>query len=161
MRSKKCHTEHHSIGRGSRPGAAMVETVVVLVTFLILVFGLLDLGIHVLRSNMVSDAARLGARAAIVHGTEAATGRPRGGLGEWATKEVVETELKEILAPFLAGAGIDSDDVVVVVEFPNEQHSPGSPVRVQVTATYDSFLPSLLGGGLRTVTASSQMVIAN
>lgn len=139
----------------------MVETAVVLVTFLSLVLGMLDLGTQVLRSNMVSEAARMGARAAIVHGTEAAAGRPRGGMGEWETAEEAQTEVKKILDPFLAGVGVDSEDVEVIVTFPDGNHLPGSPVNVEVTANYRAILPSLFGSGRRKVVATSRMIIAN
>ena len=161
MRSHKFRNGPRSLQRRSRRGAALVEAGIVLVTFLIAVLGMLEMGNHVLRFNLVSQAARMGARAAVVHGTEAAAGRPRGGMGAW-TQGDAETQIKLIVRPFLGGAGIQSADVGVVVLFPNGgDRSPGSPVRVRVTATYPTMVSFIFGSGTRTVVATSQMVIAN
>ena len=46
----------------------MTETTIILMVFLLLVFGMMDLGIMVARSQSLAEAARNGARASIVHG---------------------------------------------------------------------------------------------
>src|SRR5512135_973199 len=56
----------------ARRGAALVELSVVLMMFLTLVLGMLDLGIGVFEYNTISQVARAGARKAITHGYLAA-----------------------------------------------------------------------------------------
>ena len=68
---------YHGLARGTarrsclrrlRRGATAIELAIVLTLFLTLVFGMLDLGIAVFRYHIVCEAARQGARQAIVHG---------------------------------------------------------------------------------------------
>ena len=55
----------------TRRGATLVETAIVLLVFLTLTFGMLDLAIANLNNNIVNNAARQAARIASVHGTMA------------------------------------------------------------------------------------------
>src|SRR5262245_9954157 len=54
-----------------RRGATAVEWGIIALTFLYLVLGIIDLGIAVMQYNSVAEAARSGARCAIVHGNTA------------------------------------------------------------------------------------------
>ena len=54
-----------------RRGATLVEAAIVLPVFLLLVFGIIELGLAVARYNMLAEVARDGARMAIVHGADA------------------------------------------------------------------------------------------
>mgnify|MGYP002623093785 CR=1 FL=1 len=69
-----------------RSGATMVETTIVLGVLLFLILGVLQLGINVLRANVVSDAARRLAREACVHGAMASPNRV-----EWGPNTVSGT----------------------------------------------------------------------
>src|SRR5262245_26201074 len=60
--------------RSARRGAVLAEAAIVIFVFLILVFGMMDLGIGVARNNALSQAARQGVRQAIVHGRLAPSG---------------------------------------------------------------------------------------
>src|SRR4051812_47653674 len=59
------------LSRRRRRGATLAETTLVLVAFLTLILGMLDLGLAVFRQQLVSRAARGAARLAIVHGSVA------------------------------------------------------------------------------------------
>ena len=71
--------------RVCRRGAAMVEAAIILPVFLLLIFGMIDVGMGVFRNNLLSEAARHGARQAIVHGAFAPTGWDGGPWGPRAT----------------------------------------------------------------------------
>ena len=51
-----------------RRGTALVEAAIVTSVFVALVFGMIDLGIALFQKHVASEAARQGARNAIVHG---------------------------------------------------------------------------------------------
>ena len=61
MKSVICHR---------RRGVTAVESAVVLSSVLVLVFGAFEIGVMTLRQSALSEAARLGARAAIVRGAD-------------------------------------------------------------------------------------------
>ena len=60
--------------RGQRPGAVSLEGLVIFGVLMTLCLGMLDLGIGVFQYHIVSEAARQGARQAIVHGQMAPAG---------------------------------------------------------------------------------------
>src|SRR6185369_11985421 len=64
------HTSHfrHSCLRPRRRAVAMVESTIVLAICLLLLLGMLELSIALVRHTMMSEAARRVARAAIIHG---------------------------------------------------------------------------------------------
>src|SRR4051794_39760537 len=51
-----------------RRGASLVEAVLVLLIFLTFILSMMDLGLGAMRRNVICEAARQGARQAIVHG---------------------------------------------------------------------------------------------
>ena len=65
-----------------RHGATMVEMAIVLLVFLMLVFGMLDLGLGVFRYNELAQASREVAREVVVHGAYADK------LGVWGPGQV-------------------------------------------------------------------------
>ncbi len=93
----------------------MVEMAIVLLLFLTLVFGMLDLGLGVYRFNELSQAAREVAREAVVHGEYADKLGPWGPetFGPMSVQEMIdntnadekleemETEIVAFLGPFV------------------------------------------------------------
>ena len=89
-------------GHPSRNGVTMVEMAIVLMVFLTLVLGMLDLGIAVFRHHVIAEAARQGARQAIVHGSLADK------LGPWGPDTFsgpadTSSSLVDAIRPCLAG----------------------------------------------------------
>ena len=66
---------------GKRRGASLEEAVILIMVFLTIILGMIDLGMGVFRSNLVSQLARQGARMAIVHGSKAPSGWQGGPWG--------------------------------------------------------------------------------
>lgn len=157
-------TRSHS----TRSGATLVESAITLTAFLLLVVGMLDIGIAVLRFNSISQAARQGARAAIVHGDLAPTGW-RGGNWGTATLTVTPTDTGETSTP--AGALSDAvrpslsacplEETTVTVEWLNGSNRLEQPVRVTVTTIYHPVLTFLFGNPGIELRASATMPMAH
>ncbi len=155
--SQKRHHRKHSRNSGRR-GATLVETALCLPVFLLLVFGMIDLGFAVQRRNLASEAARIGARQAIVHGSDAVQ------LGSWNTASA-EAGIRTRLEPVMAAAAIDPADFHVRVTYQKNEsgaddNAPGSTVVVRVTIDYEHLVPFAFFDPI-TVGSESSMIISN
>jgi len=81
----------------NRRGAAMVETAIVLPIFLILVLGIIEFGRALMVANMVTNAAREGARMAILDGS---------------TNSEVQQSVSEFL---VASLGVQTADITTTI----------------------------------------------
>jgi Flp pilus assembly protein TadG len=118
--------------RRSRRGTTMVEIAAVLPIFLTLVLGSLDVGLAVYRRDALAQAARQGARQAIVRGSMASA------LGAWGptgfTVSGTSTNSMVVaMRPFLAG--FDLSAVTVHASWPDGGNDPALENRVQVTVS--------------------------
>lgn len=140
-------------------GATAVETAIVLAVFLVLVFGMLELGIAVFRYHVVSQGARQGARQAIVRGELAP---PE--LSEWGPAEYgpqfgsADDEIAVAIRPYLTG--LDLDRTTIQLSWPDGNTRIGSRVRVTVNTTHEPFVTFLFTTGW-TLTGDSTMRIAH
>ncbi len=134
-----------------------MEAAIVTPTLLVLLLGTLDLGIAVLRYNMLAEGACTGARSAIVHGSDAASELPTWTSGSAATA------IHDELAPLFAAAGIQSSDFTVTVTYQQvggaDSTTPGNPVTVRIDHTWVPLMSFLFGS--QPLTANSKMIIAN
>jgi TadE-like protein len=143
-----------------RRGVTTVEAALVFLTFLILVLGMLDLGLAVFRNHLVCEAARQGARQAIVHGSLVPSA-----MGVWGPDPVGPVPatdpqaLAQAVQPFLAD--FDPGTVTVQARWLDGGNAPGQRVQVTVDATYPLLLPSLVGVPSLSLHASSTMAIAH
>jgi len=110
--------------RKKRRGAAAVEFAIVAPVFLVLVFGLIEFGRLVMVQQVITNAAREGARSGILDG---------------ATTSNVQT----VVNNYLATAAI-SGATVTVTPSPPSSAGFGQPVTVDVTVDFDdvSWMPS-------------------
>jgi Flp pilus assembly protein TadG len=150
-----------------RRGAAILETSLVLMAFLILTFGMLDLGIGVFRYIVISHAARQGARRAIVHGQMSPSPWGTGQIGPVAvsksTAAIAGTSRDGIQGMLV---GCDTTKTLITVDWAlngsggtTASNAVGSNVRVTVASPYNPFMWFLGSGG--TLSASSTMQIAH
>lgn len=143
----------------SRRGATLVEAAIVTIVLVMLLLGTIDLGIAVLRYNMLAEAARTGARMAIVHGSDAPSEMPT-----WDSS-LAATEITAALEPLLAASGIDTNDFSVTVTYEqvsgSDNAKPGSPVTVQIDHDWVPIMSFIFGGQAVSLTAMSKMIIAN
>lgn len=136
----------------------MVETMVVLLTLLVILFGFLDLGLAVIRHNALSEAARRLAREAIVHGEQAAKDGNGWGPASVNLTAAAPSDLAEVIRPVLPT--LAPADVTIDVQWPDGDHKVGSRVRVTVTTEHRWITPLIWGGGGLPLSASSTMRVA-
>jgi Flp pilus assembly protein TadG len=145
--------------------------------FLTLVFCMLNLGIVMFRKHIVTEAARQGARSAIVHGYLASNNH---GMNAWgptppylpaltsrsiysgSTSYTVKADdtsddLASTVRPYLVG--LDPSAVTIQIRWPDGDNALGSRVTVSVTAVGPNPMPFNPGGASVTLGASSTMTI--
>jgi hypothetical protein len=119
-----------------RRGQSLVETSIVMIVFVVLLLGILELGRIFYTHSTLANAAREGARFAIVD--------PDHGDG------IVDTVKDKAI-----GLGLTDDDVVV--DWPDVDREPGDRVRVTINYRYDSIF-ALVFPDL-SLTGSSTMIV--
>ena len=144
---------------GKRSGAAMVEMAIVLNVFLLLVVGTLDLGIATYRFNTISQAARQGARQAMVHGSLAPPAMTSWGPGTYAGTAGDGSVYARAVSPMLVGFVLNN--VTIKVEWPDGGNVLQQHVRYTVTTTYRPILTYAFSRSTYTLTAASTMPIAH
>jgi hypothetical protein len=145
-----------------RRGATLVEAAITLLVFLVLVVGLADLTVGVLRFNTLSQAARQGAREAVVHGRQAPAGWNGGPWGPDTIDVVASAEgvpVADAVRPMLVNC--DPDQTRIVAEWPDGSNAVGKRVRVTVTTPYRPLVTFLFGNPTFTLRAVSTMPIAH
>jgi len=136
---------------------------IVLMVFLILVFGMLDLGIAVLRYHQLSQAARQGAREAIVHG-KLANVPPS--LVPWGPGPY-SGRVSDAGHPLVAAiepslVGFDLSQVWVDVQWiGGNDPRQGHRARVTVSAPYQPIMLFIFRTDPFTLSATSTMAIAH
>ena len=120
-----------------------METAIVLGVFAIFMLGILDLGIAVLRHNVLEAACRQVAREAAVHGQLA----PRQ-VSNWGptTLRTRANENSDIAATVRSSlVTIDPRHVRIMVAWPDGDHRPGQRVRVDLDYQHRSVWPMIYG----------------
>jgi Flp pilus assembly protein TadG len=136
------NAKRHGMNRWLR-GQAMLETAVSIIVFLTLLLGVIDFGYGLYTYDLVSYAAKIGSRWAIVHG--ATSGSP-------ATASDVQNYIATQIA------GLDPSKMQVNTSW-SPDNSPGSTVSVQVTYNF-SFADPLVPIKSLTFNASSNAIVA-
>jgi Flp pilus assembly protein TadG len=124
-------------------GGAVVEFAIVLMFLLTIVLAGLEFDRLVLAYTTVANAARVGERYAIVHGSS------RTGVGDPASGATDASKVIEVVKTFTSAGTLDPDKVDVDVTYPastsaaDPGNQPGKMVVVTVTYPYDplTFLP--------------------
>jgi hypothetical protein len=148
--------------RSVRRGATLVEGAVVLLAFLIFVFGLLDLSLALLRTNLLSEASRRGARQAIIHGQMAPTGWNGGPWGPTTINVSANTSgipIVDEIQPLLVG--MDLSKTTIKVEWIDGGNAVGQRVRATISGSYQPMITFIFGKPSIPLSASSTMPIAH
>jgi Flp pilus assembly protein TadG len=150
----------HLAGRGGcrRQGATLVEMTLVILLFLTLVLGMLDLGIMVTRSQSLSQAARSGARAAIVRGEFAEV---LGSLGSTAYSGTANDNQPIANAVRSQLILMNPANVRLNVTWPEGSNEVGKRVHVTVAADFTPLVTFVFGSPTWTLIGSSEMHIAH
>ena len=117
-----------------RRGAASVETAVVIGPLLLLVFGVFEYGRYVMVRHLLDNAAREGARLAVV-----------------STNNKTTAEIQAKVSHFLADQGLENVNIQVFRADPETKANTGAwnnaafgeAIAVSVSAQYGALLPTL------------------
>jgi hypothetical protein len=140
-------------GRTQTRGQALVEAALVLPIFFFLLIGLIEGGRFVFYSHALNNAAREGARYAIIHGENAIDGDPTGPPHD-PTGADVKQAIREAAVGFNDPDDIDIEDPI----YDPVNNRRGSTVTVEVAYTYTPIIPVF---GPITVEAEATLVINN
>jgi len=119
-------------------GSSLIEFALISFMFVILLAGVVEMGRMVLVYTTIANAARAGARYAIVHGKDrsgpGATG-VNGPSGPGTT-----TQVETVVKNFASAGLVNISALTITVSYPNGDNKAGSPVTVTVAYTYDPFV---------------------
>jgi Flp pilus assembly protein TadG len=141
----------------------MVEAAVIISVLLMLILGMIDLGIAVMRYNSISQAAREAARQAMVHGALSPSswnGGPWGPAKVSTTASAGSVPVVGAVRPYLFTVD-DLDGTTIQVEWPDGSNEPGKRVRVTVSTPYHPMFTFILGNPSITLQATSTVIIAH
>jgi Flp pilus assembly protein TadG len=140
-------------GRSER-GSTAIEFSLIAVMFIIMLVSIVEIARMMLVFNSVANAARAGARYAIVHGVNRTGSGADGPSGPGST-----TQIETVVKNFAQLGLLTTSNLTITVTYPNGNNKAGSPVRVTVTYPYDALIPyfSTLFG--RTIGSTSEGVI--
>jgi Flp pilus assembly protein TadG len=141
-------------------GSAMVEFTLIGFMFIIVLLGVVEMGRMVLVYTTIANAARAGARYAIVHGGDrtgpGATGvDAASGPGSPCTCSQIQT----VVQNFASAGLVNTSLLTITVSYPDTTNIAGSRVSVTVSYPYDplvKYFNSLLGD---TLSSTSEGVI--
>jgi Flp pilus assembly protein TadG len=131
-------------GRDCPPhGQALVEFAMAALVTLLLVLAVVEFSRIMLVSTTLADAARLGARYAITHGTIPGNGVP--------TTSTIQSGVQAVVKKFLAPGTVNINAAVISTSFPGNSTiacvpgatTPGCPVVVNVSYRYNLLLSHL------------------
>ena len=142
-----------------RRGATVVEGAIVIGVFLVVLFGILDLGFAVLHHNSLSEAARRLAREAIVHGEDATPEQTAWGPTAVSGTASDGSEYSASLVPELVT--FRRENVHFSLEWLDAANRPNDRVRVTVTYGYEPMIPFVLGKSAIPLRAVTTMRIAH
>ena len=131
-------------------GSSLLEFALISFTFVIILLSVVEMGRIVLVYTCIANAARAGARYAIVHGGDQ-TASPSGPGSV--------TNVQTVVSNFASAGLVNTALLTTTVSYPNGNNTAGSPVRVTVTYPYDplvSFFSSMLN---TTLSSTSEGVI--
>jgi Flp pilus assembly protein TadG len=113
-------------------GSNLVEFSLIAFMFIIVLVGIVEMGRMVLVYTTVANAARAGARYAIVHGGDRTGSGYDGPSGPGSTTQVVT-----VVKNFASAGLLNTANLTITVAYPGAKNTAGYPVTVTVTYPYD------------------------
>jgi len=127
-------TSHPRAGRRIRSiGQTLVEFSLVGVLSMILLLSIVEISRMALVYTTVANAARAGARYAIVHGSTRVGSGVDAPSGPAQNPPEVVTVVRNFASPGL----LSTSNLIITVEYPGESNAPGQLVSVTVVYPYD------------------------
>lgn len=148
----RCAPAHHA-----RRAAVILEGAIVISVFLVILIATMDLGLAVLRHNVLSEASRRLARTASVHGEKAAPESTTWGPAKYKGTAGDGTEYANSVEDILVT--MNPQSVVLTLEWLDASNESGQRVRATVQMKHSTIIPYLFGDKDLQLTAVSQMRI--
>lgn len=142
-----------------RRGATMIEAALLLMIFTIAVLGMCEIGFAVFRYHTAGEAARQGARLAIVRGELAEPEMTVWGPTEYLQAASTDDEKCNAMRNHMTG--LDIPGTFIHMEWLDGNTEVGGRVRVTVTTPYRPMLTAMLGSADWTLSGTSTMYIAH
>jgi hypothetical protein len=136
-----------------------VEAAVVVGVFLVIIFGLLDLGLLVLHHNMLAEGARRLAREAIVHGAKTEQIADQWGPATLNGTAGDNSSRGAVLLPVMVA--VKPNEVSYTIEWPDGDNEPDHRVRVTLNYQHEMMIPFLFGSGIMNLNSVSTMRVAH
>jgi Flp pilus assembly protein TadG len=145
-------------GRHYERGTSLPETAVILVTLLLLMFGIIDFGRAMYTYAFVAQLARQGARYAIVRGSQCTvlSNCPN------VTSAQINTYVQSLSDGATAVGGINGINATTIWSCPNDQtasETPGCTAAVTVAYNFNPIFPYIKIGTLA-FSSTSKMVVS-
>jgi Flp pilus assembly protein TadG len=119
-------------------GNALVEFTFIAIMLVVVMLGIVEMGRMVLVYTTVANAARAGARYAIVHGADRTGTGANGPSGPSSSNT---TQVKTVVNDFASAGLLNVSNLHIAVNYPNGTNTADSPVTVTVTYLYDPWVP--------------------
>jgi Flp pilus assembly protein TadG len=116
-------------------GSAIIEFSIIAFIFIITLLSVVEMARMVLVYTTLANAARVGARYAIVHGGDRTGTGADGPSGPGST-----TQVESVVKDFASVGLLTVSSLTVTVSYPNGNNKAGSAVSVTVTYPYDPLL---------------------
>jgi Flp pilus assembly protein TadG len=133
-----------------RRGTYVVELAAILPFVLLLLLGIIDFALIMYSYGTVSEAARVGARYAIVHGSAA-----KSPVGPIANDTTVESRVRA------SALALAASQLTVTSSWSTGHNDPSCPVTVTATYNYHPFIGRLMGLKSVTLNGSTTMTITH
>ena len=143
----------------ARRGATIVESAFVLGVLLMVLFGMFDVGLAAMRQNTLTEAARLLARSAIVHGALASTQSGVWGAGTISATGADASPPASVVRPLLPT--MNPSAVSLTLRWLDGDNQPGHRVVATLSYQHQPMVPFILGSGPINLSATSTMRIAH
>jgi Flp pilus assembly protein TadG len=121
--------------RSDRAGQTLVEFSLVTFLTIILLLAVVEISRMVLVYTTVANAARAGARYAVVHGSDRTGGGADGPSGPGNNPAQVVTVIKN----FASAGLLTTSNLIISVNYPGASNLPGQLLSVTVIYPYDPF----------------------
>lgn len=142
--------QRSSLRRSSRQGSTTIEFLFIALTLVVLMLAGIEMDRMLLVYTNLADAAKAGARYAVVRGADRTSGRAGPGANPSNIVSLVQSY----------ATGIDPNNLTVNVTYPDGTNTVGSRVKVDVSYAYDPWLGLLTSNMLGlNIKASSQGII--
>lgn len=140
-------------------GSSLVEFALVSVLFILVLLSVVEVSRMILDYTTVAQAAKAGARYAVVHGADR-TGSGASGPSGPSCGPSSCTQINTVVKNFAAAGLLNTSNLTVTVSYPDSSNAAGYRVVVDVSYPYDPLIGYFSHAFSKTLSSSSEGIIA-